>query len=192
MPDVLRVFILGDDQHTIQVLGRIFEKGAGFQIEGSSLVGTVPFDPGLASVVIVQTRHPESLAALAHWHLPRLALVPKATVSITAADGVLPLDSDATQMRAAALAVAAGLRVQAPAGNTHQEDEIAFLDPLTERELSVLNLMAEGFSNPEIATHLGISRNTAKFHVSSIMSKLGVASRTEAVTVGLKRGLIIV
>jgi DNA-binding NarL/FixJ family response regulator len=72
------------------------------------------------------------------------------------------------------------------------EDELAFLDPLTERELSVLNLLAEGLSNPEIARHLGISRNTVKFHVSSIISKLGAASRTEAVAVGLKRGLIIV
>ncbi len=65
------------------------------------------------------------------------------------------------------------------------------LDPLTDRELEVLNLVAEGFSNLEIAKRLGVSRNTIKFHVSSIIGKLGATSRTEAVTVGLRRGLII-
>jgi NarL family two-component system response regulator LiaR len=61
---------------------------------------------------------------------------------------------------------------------------------LTERELEVLALMVEGLSNPEIAEQLVVSRSTAKFHVSNVLSKLGAASRTEAVSVALKHDLI--
>ncbi len=61
---------------------------------------------------------------------------------------------------------------------------------LTERERQVLSLMVEGLNNPEIATRLVISRGTVKFHVSSILSKLGVASRTEAVSLALQNHLV--
>jgi NarL family two-component system response regulator LiaR len=61
---------------------------------------------------------------------------------------------------------------------------------LTERELEVLELLVEGLTNPEIAERLVVSRSTAKFHVSSILSKLGVASRTEAVAVALQNKLV--
>jgi NarL family two-component system response regulator LiaR len=61
---------------------------------------------------------------------------------------------------------------------------------LTEREMEVLALMVEGLSNPEIADRLIVSRSTAKLHVSNVLSKLGVASRTEAVSLALKHNLI--
>jgi len=61
---------------------------------------------------------------------------------------------------------------------------------LTPREKEVLALMVEGKSNPDIAEELFISRSTVKFHVSSILSKLNAASRTEAVSKALQEKLI--
>ncbi len=61
---------------------------------------------------------------------------------------------------------------------------------LTDREREVLSLMVEGLNNPDIAERLVVSRSTVKFHVSSILSKLGVASRTEAVALALQQHLV--
>jgi len=61
---------------------------------------------------------------------------------------------------------------------------------LTRRELSVLRLVAHGLGNKEIASELGISTHTVKYHLASLLSKLGVHTRTEAVTIGLRQGLV--
>lgn len=66
----------------------------------------------------------------------------------------------------------------------------ALAEPLTPRETQVIRMMAEGLGNKEIAGQLGISDHTAKFHVASILGKLNAATRTEAVTMGIKRGLV--
>ena len=64
-------------------------------------------------------------------------------------------------------------------------------ESLTGREREVLNLLAEGESNKAIARRLNISEHTVKFHVASIFGKLGAGTRTEAVTIALRRGLIL-
>jgi NarL family two-component system response regulator LiaR len=69
-----------------------------------------------------------------------------------------------------------------------KEPETTFV--LTERELEILSLMVTGLGNYEIAKRLIISRSTVKFHVSNILSKLGVASRTEAVALALRNKLV--
>ncbi len=75
--------------------------------------------------------------------------------------------------------------------------EARFLEPLspsetlTQREGEVLQLMAQGLPNKQIAAKLTISQHTVKFHVASILAKLGAVSRTEAVTIGARRGLIL-
>ena len=65
-------------------------------------------------------------------------------------------------------------------------------ETLTPREIEVLGMLAEGEGNKQIARRLGISEHTVKFHVGSILAKLGAATRTEAVTLGLRGGLIMV
>lgn len=72
----------------------------------------------------------------------------------------------------------------------HGTSEEHGIPPLTPREHDVLGLLALGLSNPEIATDLGITTHTAKFHVQSIMDKLGAQSRTEAVVLATRAGLI--
>ena len=66
------------------------------------------------------------------------------------------------------------------------------IEPLTGRELDVLALMAEGLSNKAIASRLGISDQTVKFHVASICGKLGAVNRTDAVRRAIRRGLVSV
>ena len=70
------------------------------------------------------------------------------------------------------------------------EDEEELLDPLTPRELEVLAQLADGLSNRAIASRLGISDETVKFHLSAIFGKLGASNRTDAVRQGLRKGLI--
>jgi ATP/maltotriose-dependent transcriptional regulator MalT len=70
------------------------------------------------------------------------------------------------------------------------EGDYAFEEPLTTREVQVLELLAEGLPNKSIARRLGISDQTVKFHVSSISGKLGAANRTDAVRRAVRRGLI--
>ena len=68
------------------------------------------------------------------------------------------------------------------------EDELS--EEITRRETDVLRMLAEGIVNKDIAARLGISEHTVKFHISSILEKLGASTRTEAVTLGIRRGLI--
>jgi DNA-binding NarL/FixJ family response regulator len=65
------------------------------------------------------------------------------------------------------------------------------VEELTEREMEVLELLADGLANKQIALELEISEHTVKFHVSSIYTKLGAANRTEAVRIGARLGLIV-
>ena len=104
-------------------------------------------------------------------------------------------DIDAPALIAAVHAAAAGLIVLDPtvAGATGIHAHVrasADSESLTAREREVLELVAAGLPNKAIARELGISEHTAKFHVGSLLSKLGAASRTEAVTLATRRGLL--
>jgi NarL family two-component system response regulator YdfI len=112
---------------------------------------------------------------------------------------ILPRDSGMEEILAAIQAAHAGLvlldanviqnlasRIPAPSAQPAQA-----LDDLTPREIEVLRMLAEGLGNREMAARLGISDHTVKFHISSILDKLGAATRTEAVTMGIRMGIIL-
>jgi len=117
--------------------------------------------------------------------------------------GYLLKDAEASEIAATVRAVAAGLVVldrslspllgnSAPLEPLPAETRAALSDEvLTLREREVLQLMAQGLPNKIIATRLSISLHTVKFHVASILSKLGATSRTEAVTIGARRGYVL-
>ena len=105
--------------------------------------------------------------------------------------GLIPPNATASQLDAALRAVAAGLLVRAP--NLPAALGFAPADDaplLTAREREILALIAEGLSNKEMARRLGISIHTVKFHMEALFAKLDVTSRAEAVTKGLRGGVI--
>jgi DNA-binding NarL/FixJ family response regulator len=117
------------------------------------------------------------------------------------ARGVLPREASAEEILAAVEAAATGLVVLHPEGGQILLPLLSALtrrppdtltEPLTPREIEVLGMLAEGAGNKIIARRLGISEHTVKFHVGSILAKLNASSRTEAVTSGLRQGLIMV
>ena len=107
----------------------------------------------------------------------------------------LPSDVDARTLVSAVRAAAAGLIVLDPdmvgATGIHAHSRAdGEGEALTTRESQVLQLVAEGLPNKAIARELGISEHTVKFHVGSLLGKLGAASRTEAVTLATRRGIL--
>ncbi len=134
--------------------------------------------------------------------IPVVLLVdsPDATVANAALSagvrGVLPAGATPPEIEGAIQAVSAGLvvltagSVPATVSRAHPIAE-PLAEPLSERELEVLDLIVEGLSNKLIAHRLGISEHTVKTHVASILTKLEATSRTEAVSVALRRGLVM-
>jgi DNA-binding NarL/FixJ family response regulator len=89
-------------------------------------------------------------------------------------------------------ATVAGFAVTLPLPPAAPADTMRITEELTARELEVLRLMARGQTNKQVAAELKISEHTAKFHVSSVLAKLGALTRTEAVTIGMTRGLVAI
>jgi NarL family two-component system response regulator YdfI len=109
--------------------------------------------------------------------------------------GVLPSEAGAEQIVSALDAVSKGLVVLHPvelgAARPARSEEAELIEPLTPREREVLQMLASGLGNKEIAARMKISEHTAKFHVAQILGKLGASSRTEAVTIGMRVGLVL-
>ncbi|MBR8832897.1 MAG: response regulator transcription factor [Stigonema ocellatum SAG 48.90 = DSM 106950] len=116
--------------------------------------------------------------------------------------GILPQASTESEILATVEAVASGLVVLhpdvleylLPLKHTNLQENVLTTNPvqaLTRREIEVLQMLGSGLGNKAIAKRLNISDHTVKFHLSSIFQKLGVSTRTEAVTVGVRLGLIM-
>jgi DNA-binding NarL/FixJ family response regulator len=150
-------------------------------------------DPDVAKA----SRHQldDALAQLATLKIPAVVLLAdeaqaRAAVS-KGARGAVRRTADVIRIKAALDAVASGLTVVDFAlvqGKADAEPETH----LTPREQEVLELLVQGFSNRRIAKRLGISEHTAKFHVNGILLKLGAGTRTEAVVVAARRGLVMI
>jgi DNA-binding NarL/FixJ family response regulator len=105
---------------------------------------------------------------------------------------VLPMAATTQQVVAAISATVAGFAVTVPRAPAGPPERMRIAEDLTAREVEVLRLMARGYRNKQLATLLNISEHTAKFHVSSVLAKLGARTRTEAVTIGVTRGLVAI
>jgi DNA-binding NarL/FixJ family response regulator len=186
------------------------------------LAGSLPTIVGLTTriqelqphVVIADLAHADTAFFSAAIDLDRagvgvVVLIDEPSVGWTAralqagVRAILPRESSEDEIVSAVVAADRGLVLLDPevtrelASQTRTVTSIAEnvadgLEELTAREVEVLRLMAEGFGNKQIAAHLGISDHTVKFHISSILAKLSVSSRTEAVTQGIMMGLIVV
>jgi NarL family two-component system response regulator YdfI len=180
------------------------------------LAGTFGWPPTLleygrarADVVVVDLLDAEE-AAVWEWGLP----APRFVLLVDEPDGdaaqrvlradaaaILPRDAAAQEIVAAIECAALGLvamrwsTLAALIGGHGAAGRFAAAPQLTEtltpRELEVLQMLGEGLANRAIAGRLGISVHTAKFHVGSILGKLGAATRAEAVALGIRRGLIM-
>ncbi len=205
--NTLRVLVIADDSLARGGLALLLANQPEIVIVGQ--VSTEPLQPDLLA-----TYHPDLILWDLGWNPsavlklvsevadiagPIVALLPDSTYATEAwaagPRGLLSRDSDASNLKAALIAVAQGLvaidaelgAVLLPSGDA---PPTISLGELTPREREVLQLLAEGLPNKVLAARLNISEHTIKFHVNSIMGKLGAQSRTEAVTRATRAGLI--
>jgi DNA-binding NarL/FixJ family response regulator len=167
--------------------------------------------PPEADVLVVSSDafSSKELARLLHdrpGQLGLLLLAPDAAALQSVLDaplrswGLLPLEATAEELVATVVAIHEGLVVGTPlllgpalnrTWDAEGEISQASFEPLTEREAEVLQLLAQGLANKQIAVALGISEHTVKFHVSSLYGKLRATNRTEAVRLGIQSGLVL-
>lgn len=156
-------------------------------------------DDDVIAALLALTAGPSGIGVVVLADVPGAAWA--AEMLRAGARALLPRDASGEAIVAAVAAAAAGLVVlhpdaaysllplvpQAPARGFPSPADQA----LTPREIEVLGMLAEGLGNKTVARRLGISEHTVKFHVGSILTKLNASSRTEAVTLGARRGLIM-
>jgi DNA-binding NarL/FixJ family response regulator len=203
--DSARVFVVAPTPFSSTGLRSILESaevGADVLVvgEADSVVELVP--PG-ADVVVVAGDDPleEAARVVAEEGTQAILLLSEDDRSVPVLRefaprgwGVVSPDAPPEELSAAIVAVIQGLVVlpRALTGRLLRGQEVVEepSEPLTAREREVLGLLGQGLSNKMIARDLQISEHTVKFHVSSIYAKLGAASRTEAVGLGARLGLI--
>lgn len=98
-------------------------------------------------------------------------------------------DGEITNQLARALLIVSGMEID-PKGGENLAEEAQVVEQLTDKELEILEMMAEGKPNSEIAEDLVISENTVRFHISHILKKLAVTNRTQAVVEAIKKRIL--
>jgi len=190
-----RVLVIADTMERARAVARVFTESGDFTVAGLRTARNPKLSEAQVDVAVIQST--EARAVSLAPNLARLWLgqpAPHRAIDSSLNQAWLADDRNPAQIRAAAQALAAGLRLDSRVLDAPRpaEEEFLLLEPLTDRELEILDLLAEGLSNPQIGARLKVSRHTVKFHVSSIIGKLGATSRTEAVALALRRGLIVV
>lgn len=142
----------------------------------------------------------EQIAAVSDELPPILAIAPEGLSAqalwTAGVRGLLSRHATETQIGAALHALAQGLRVFQQEGAPRRSrqiipNQLSAPEPLTPRELEVLQAIADGMANKQIARALGMSEHTVKFHVNAILGKLDAASRTEAVVRATRAGILL-
>ncbi len=206
-PGGLRVLVVADDPLARAGLASLLANQPGYAIVGQ-VAGNSDLHQALdvyrPDVILWDMLSPataiERLVDFRDGGRPVIALVPDETAAAdvwsAGARGVLLRETSPESMAAALRSAAEGLAVFDPtfvpplsASRVQPSDRLA--EELTPREREVLQLLAQGQSNKEIARQLGISEHTVKFHVNSILGKLNVQSRTEAVVRATRLGLVL-
>jgi DNA-binding NarL/FixJ family response regulator len=195
----LRILIVGEDPLARGGLGILLSSGPEIEVVGQVSPGEAAgaVESLFPQVVIwdfgVNPRGIEGIPQGAAV----LALVPDVDFASEAlrvgARGILLRDIGVRRLAAAIQAVAAGLTVLESTFDLLRQPSPSpeLAEPLTPREIEVLQLLAEGLSNRLIGERLGISEHTAKFHVNAILGKLGAQGRTDAVMRAARLGLIL-
>ena len=184
VPDVLLADLdSAEDAGIVESLVRAVAPERGLVVLLGDTVPSRGPRPGESSRRLTELVRDAEASGLAFSALRRDAPVEEIVAAVTAVYGGLV----ALDRRLASDLLAARERVPVPTA----EAAVASGEPLTSREIEVLQLMAQGLPNKTIAIRLHISEHTAKFHVSSILMKLGAASRTEAVTIAARQCLLI-
>ena len=198
------LIVAGDDPLARSGLASILAAEPGFavvsQVSLAQVQGLLSSAPAAVIADLGTAARPdmETLRALA-GAAPVVALVASAEAAADAlasgARAVLPRDVPRARLIAAVRAAIEGLLVADAAFASSlvraRRAPEAPPEPLTPRELEVLQLLSDGMSNKAIAERLGVSEHTAKFHVNSILGKLGAQGRTDAVVRGARLGLVV-
>jgi DNA-binding NarL/FixJ family response regulator len=189
---LIRVAIVADSRARVQHLAQMLEEDG--RLEVVSPDGLSGQADVLLAVEIPLDRIPDG-------QVPVVVLGVDREVAIWPGNlrAALPSDVSDSEIIAALVAAASNLTVLTP-GQAKQllrlapadDEQDPLIEHLTPRELEVLQMLAAGSGNKEIAAALGISPHTAKFHVAQIIAKLDASTRTEAVSIGIRRGLIAI
>lgn len=150
----------------------------------------MPVMDGIAAIKIIRSQHPETEVVALTSVLEDAAVIGAVRAG---AIGYLLKDAEADELRRVIKAAAAGQVQLSPQAAERLMREIRAPDSpekLTEREAEVLRLLAMGKANKEIARALTISETTVKTHVSNILAKLGLSSRTQAALHAVRIGLV--
>lgn len=155
--------------------------GTGQELNLSEIIGYVE---SKAAALLLMHDDPKMIEKLTRSNLPSWGLISTESSQAEIIVAVNALNEGLIVANLPAIKQLASTRV------FRRDEEAGMIEPLTGREIDILQLLAQGLPNKQIALQLGISTHTVKFHLSSIFNKMGTTNRTETVKLGLRMGLI--